>query len=93
MGASKNLLSEDACGFSRRKSYEKHRNTVVFRGFSKLFRPKRRLVGSDSEVFISALNKKKRREGDSNPRTPDEVNSLAGSPIRPLSHLSKGVAV
>ena len=31
---------------------------------------------------------KKRRGRDSNPRYPHEYNSLAGSPIRPLSHLS-----
>ena len=30
-----------------------------------------------------------RKGGDSNPRTRYQVNSLAGSPIRPLSHLSK----
>ncbi len=31
----------------------------------------------------------KRRGRDSNPRYPDGYNSLAGSPIRPLSHLSR----
>ena len=54
-GASKNLLFGDACGFSRRKNAEKRRNTVVFRGFPAFFRPERRLAGSDSEVFRSAL--------------------------------------
>jgi hypothetical protein len=34
------------------------------------------------------MGTKKRRGWDSNPRYPHEYNSLAGSPIRPLSHLS-----
>ncbi len=55
-GTSKNLLFENACGFSRQKNGEKHRNTVVFRGFLSVLWPERRQADSDSEVFRSALN-------------------------------------
>ena len=55
MGTSKNLLFENACGFSRQKNGKKHRNTVVFRGFLSVLWPERRLADSDSGVFRSAL--------------------------------------
>ncbi len=38
------------------------------------------------------MGTEKRRGGDSNPRYRHQYNSLAGSPIRPLSHLSKKMA-
>lgn len=47
----------------------------------------RKLMLYPTELW-SRYKKQNRRGGDSNPRTRYQVNSLAGSPIRPLSHLS-----
>ena len=41
------------------------------------------------QVYFNEGRQKKRRGGDSNPRYRYQYNSLAGSPIQPLSHLSK----
>ncbi len=40
-------------------------------------------------ISFTRKKPKKRRGGDSNPRYRYQYNSLAGSPIRPLSHLSR----
>ncbi len=62
MGASKNLLFENTCGFPRQKNdsfpfqeEKENRNADRFRGFLPVLWPERRLAGSGSEFFRSAL--------------------------------------
>ncbi len=63
-GISKNLLLENACGFSRRKNgnfpfreEKENRNADRSRGFLPVLWPERCQAGSDSEVFRSALKR------------------------------------
>ena len=76
-GASKKLLFENACGFSRRKNGKKHRNTTVFRGFLPVLWPERRLAGSDSEAFRSALKSVSKKAGEKSPANKHAVEPTA----------------
>ena len=77
---SQNRFMQQLLNLSEREGFEPSVTRKGYNGFRvRLLRPLGHL--SNSISF--------RKGGDSNPRTRYQVNSLAGSPIRPLSHLSK----